>query len=166
MTENNDDRFFDDDDNNDDGLLFGDIQAYSHIDPVDEQSSKGRPRKPKSETLSVVRKFRITEGDAETLKNLATRAGMSEADYIRFAIFHTHDNKKRRVPNDKELHLLGVAFKRPTDLLNQALKYMHTHNHGITDEAIDKLVGSLVDLKKVQQQYEQQVREVLRDYKQ
>ena len=91
---------------------------------------------------------------------------MSEADYIRWTIFNGHDNKKRKVPNAKDLQLLRFAFKRPAGLLNQLLAAMYSQpiDRNITQEELVKFVEAVRDIRQTQINLIDQVNIALREY--
>lgn len=141
-------------------------ESQGFKEQTEEKNIGGRPRKNPDEVLSVVRKFRLTKSDAENLSRLARQADMSEADYIRWTIFNGHDNKKRKVPNAKDLQLLRFAFKRPAGLLNQLLAAMYSQpiDRNITQEELVKFVEAVRDIRQTQINLIDQVNIALREY--
>lgn len=172
MSEPADLDFFDDNDDGDESNLLNDVQAFNSVfaampEPEKDQVNVnvgGRPRKNPNEAMTIVRKFRMTKTDADFLSTLAAKADMSEADYIRWALFHSHDNKKRKIPNAKEIQMLRTAFKRPSDLLNQALRLAHSLEGQLTPQQIEFVFNAIRLVKDKQDEFGDEIMRVLRDY--
>ena len=147
--------------------LFAEPPEYQGFKKEEvEKNVGGRPRKNPNEAMTITRKFRLTETDAENLRKLARNADMSEADFIRWTIFNGHDNKKRKVPNAKDLQMLRFAFKRPAGLLNQLLAAMYSQpiDRNITQEELIKFIEAVRDIRQTQMNLVDQVNIALREY--